>query len=412
MNGVQLYGLRRLWATLGMGRHPALKGVGLKKRLALNFVGSKSKLTRLDGRLYSNTFAPYYPSRAYDRFLRGVLAVGRGEPTPLICNFAVTPRCCCNCWHCSFADRSRRDELSLGELQGAIRQVQDLGAAVIGITGGEPLLRDDLEDIIAAIGPRSMPLLFTTGFRLERERVRALKEAGLGIPVISLDHYKPEIHDRGRNVKGMFDHALQAIRLFREEGFYVAVSFVPSRELVDQPGEMFKVIEFFKELGVNDMRLTSPILAGKLTAHPEELLSPEQVATVWQVQRKCTRTPGYPGVFAYDYFEDKSLYGCGAGYNYLFIDSQGNACPCDFTMMSLGNIKDEPLERIWRRMSGLFRRPGLVCYANAAAPNLAQRRPEHWPVPPEVSRQVVAEVPPYEPGKLPEFYRRMGLDQE
>ena len=203
-NGRQLYGIRRLLATLRTGRHPVIRSLTLKQKLALNHVNRHSKLTELDGRLYSNTFTPYAPSPAYDRFLEGIVRMTSGDPVPVVANFAVTAACCCDCWHCSFSDRSSRHRMSLEELQDAIGQLQDLGTAVIGITGGEPLLRDDLEQIIASIDERSMPLLFTTGYRLTPQRVRALKDAGLGIPVLSLDHHEAALHDKGRGVEGTF----------------------------------------------------------------------------------------------------------------------------------------------------------------------------------------------------------------
>jgi MoaA/NifB/PqqE/SkfB family radical SAM enzyme len=409
MNGRQLYGLSRLRTALRMARHPALKGLSWKQKLALNYVAKESKLTEVDGKIFSNTFTPYYPSLAYDRFLDGVIKVGSGTPVPVVTNFAVTAKCPCRCWHCSFAGRSKLNDLTLEEMQESIKAVQDLGAGVIGLTGGEPLLRKDLEDIIACIGEKSMPLLFTTGFELSPERVRRLKEAGLGIPVISLDHYTAEVHDQGRNRPGMFDTALAAIQMFQDEGFYVAVSFVPSRKLVDDKADFFKTIEFFQELGVNDMRLTSPILAGHLTDHPEEKLSRENVVTVWEAQQKCTKTEGYPGVFAYDYFESDKFYGCGAGYNYLFIDAEGNLCPCDFTMLTFGNLREKPIPEIWDEMSRRFPAPGFGCYANRAAGLMAQKASGQWPLGPEASREVTDQVRPDRPGEVPEFYRRIGL---
>ncbi len=104
-----------------------------------------------------------------------------------------------------------------------------------------------------------------------------------------------------------FDYALNPIKLFQDEGFYVAVSFVPDKPLVSDRQEIFKVIDFFKDIGINDMRLTSPILSGKLTTKPEERLSPENVETIFEIQKKCTKTKGYPGVFAYDFFESEQI---------------------------------------------------------------------------------------------------------
>lgn len=409
INGEQLYGFRRLLATMKIGMHPELKRLSLRQKLAMNYVSRQSKMTELHGSIYTNTFTPSFPSLAYDRYLGGIRSTIEGEPVPVGMNFAVTARCCCNCWHCSFASRSKKDELTLDELRHAIADVQDLGASFIGITGGEPLLRDDLEEILAAIGERSMSLIFTTGYKLTADRVRDLKAAGLGIPVISLDHYRPEVHDEGRRRTGMFDYAVKAIELFKDEGFYVAVSFVPNRRLVDNRDELFKTIEFFRDLGVNDMRLTSPILSGKLARMPEEKLTEENVQTIFEIQKMCTRKKGYPGVFAYDYFEHERFYGCVAGFNYLFIDSQGNVNPCDFTMLSLGNIRERPLKELWKEMNSTFRIPGCSCYANRISSSVVKRNPSEWPLDEETSREIIAECPPFDRNALPAFYRRVGL---
>ena len=411
LNGKQLYGIRRLLMTLKMGMNKELKGLSLRQKLALNYVSKESKLTKLDDKIFSNTFTPYYPSLAYDRFLKGVISVAAGQPVPVITNFAVTSLCPCNCWHCSFSDRSKKDILSLEQLKKAISEVQDMGTSVIGITGGDPLLRKDLEKIISSIDNRSMPILFTTGYELTIDRVKRLKDAGLEIPVISLDHYRPEIHDAGRRKKGMYEYAINAIKMFQKEGFYVAVSFVPDRKLVDDREDIFKTIDFFRDLGINDMRLTSPILSGQLTSKPEEKLTPDNVKTIFEIQKKCTHTPGYPGVFAYDYFESKYYYGCGAGYNYMFIDSQGNACPCDFAMLGFGNILETPIKEIWNKMSEKFCVPGCTCYANKSNDIIAAKKSNQWPLDTKASEEVLNECPPYDAEVIPEFYRRMGLKE-
>jgi MoaA/NifB/PqqE/SkfB family radical SAM enzyme len=409
INGTQLYGLNRWAAMLRMSRHKALKGLSLKQKLALHYVSRESKLTRLGSKIYSNTFTPYFPSKAYDRFLEGIVAVSKGSPVPVVANLAVTTACPCKCWHCSFAKRGSQHTMSLATIQNTIADIQNLGASVVGITGGEPLLRKDLEEMIAAIDDRAIALLFTTGYHLTRSRVKRLRRAGLEIPVISLDHYRADRHDRGRNRPGMFDHAVNAVRLFREEGFYTAVSFVPDRKLMNDRDALMRTIAFFRELGINDMRLTSPILSGLLAGHPEVLLTPENVRTIIDIQKKCTSTPGHPGVFAYDFFESDRYYGCGAGYNYLFIDAQGNVCPCDFTMLSFGNIHKKPLAASWRKMSEIFSRPGCKCYANASSEQIAKLKPARWPLGTSVSEEITQFCPTHERDRLPEFYRRMGL---
>ena len=408
-NGTQLYGIKRLAATLRMGMSKELSPLTLKQKLAMNYVSKESKLTKIGNKIFSNTFTPFFPSLAYERFLKGVVSVTSGKPFPVVTNFAITPQCPCNCWHCSFSDRSKKDILTLDQIQKAISEVQDLGVSVIGFTGGEPLLRDDLEDIIASVDERSMPIMFTTGYKLTKNRVKKLKDAGLEIPVISLDHYKAEIHDKGRRTKGIYDYALNAIRLFQDEGFYVAVSFVPDKTLVSNRPEIFKVIDFFRDLGINDMRLTSPILSGKLTTKPEEKLTPENVETIFEIQKKCTKTKGYPGVFAYDFFESEKYYGCGAGFNYMFIDSQGNVCPCDFTMLSFGNIHEKSIQEIWDETSRNFCIPGCSCYANLSNDFIYAKKSNEWPLKKQATKEILVECPSYDEKRYPEFYKRMGF---
>jgi len=390
-----------------MGFHPRLRRLGPRKKWALWDVSRRSKLTELGGRIYTNTFTPPFPSPAHDRYLEGVLSVAAGRPWPIIVNFAVTPHCPCSCPHCSFAHRAP-EELPLARLREAIAEVQELGTSVIGLTGGEPLLRPDLEEIVASIGERSMSLVFTTGWQLNRERVRALADAGLGIPVVSMDHWRPGVHDARRGVPGIHAGAVRAIELFREEGFYVAVSFVPDRELIRNREELERTLAFIRDLGVNDMRLTSPILSGHLTARHDWLLTPADVAVVREVQQRLTRTRGEPGCFAYDVFESERLYGCGAGYNYLFVDAAGNVCPCDFTMVSLGNIAEGSITEIWRETSRRFAAPGCTCYANVISDTIAASPSTLRPLSPEDSQAVLDRHPPFDPAHLPRFYRNMG----
>lgn len=407
MRGEQLYGWRRAWAMLRMGLSPELKTLTWSQKSAIFDVARESKLTRLESAIYSNTFTPFFPSKAYDRFLRTLVRTAEGIPTPGVANFAVIARCICRCWHCSFSNRDPAESLTFEELKGGIRQALDLGASVLGFTGGEPLLRPDLEALIESVDERAMPLVFTTGYGLTAARVRALKGAGLKIPVVSLDHYSAEAHDRGRGVPGVFEAAVKAIELFKNAGLYTAVSFVPTRQLLEKPEEAFKCIEFFRDLGVNDMRLTSPILSGRLTSHPEEALLPEHVETLSEIQRMCTRTPGYPNVFAYDYFESERLYGCTAGFNYLFVDARGNVGPCDFTMMSFGNLREKPLARIWESMSKRFSTPGCGCYATKIAAAVAEVGAKTWPLTVHDSEKICSKCPPNDPMRVPLFYRRL-----
>ena len=409
MIGKQLFGVEKMIAMLKMLKSPSMRGLSPRQLLAMNYVSNHSKLTRVADRHYMNTFTPYFPSTAYDRYIKGLLSTVAGTPTPIMMNFAVTANCICDCWHCSFSDRSKKRHLSVAEFKQTIKAAQELGTSMIGFTGGEPLLRDDLEDIIALVGDDSMSLLFSTGFGLTRERVRELKSAGLGIPVISLDHHDPEVHDSRRGKAGMHATAVKAIELFQAENMYVAVSFVPDHDLISNRREFYKTLEFFKSLGVNDMRLTSPILSGQLTDRPEEKLTADDVELVNEAQRFLNRHDGYPACFAYDVFESDKFYGCGAGFHFIFIDSSGNVCPCDFCSITLGNILDRPITEIWNEYSSIFRAPGCSCYANAISKSISDTKTTTRPLSVALSREVIKACPSYSHDRVPLFYEKMGF---
>ena len=100
-NGKQLYGIQKILTTLKMGLHKEIRKLPLRQKFAMNYVSKESKLTRIGDKIYTNTFTPYFPSLAYDRFLKGVITVSAGKPYPVVTNFAITPQCPCNCWHLS-----------------------------------------------------------------------------------------------------------------------------------------------------------------------------------------------------------------------------------------------------------------------------------------------------------------------
>jgi MoaA/NifB/PqqE/SkfB family radical SAM enzyme len=409
MVGEQLYGFRKIGAMLEMMKSPVMKTLTPRQLLAMSYVSGNSKLTRVGDRVYMNTFTPYFPSLAYERYVAGILKTVEGTPTPVMMNFAVTANCICDCWHCSFSDRTKKNQLSVAELKDAISQVQELGTSMIGFTGGEPLLRNDIEEIISLVGDRSMSLMFSTGYGLTPERVRALKSAGLGIPVVSLDHYDAAKHDKRRGKEGMHAVAIKAIEMYQAEGMYVAVSFVPDHELISNKEELYKTLAFFKSLGVNDMRLTSPILSGQLTDRPEEKLSKDDVKTVFDMQKFLVKNKGYPACFAYDVFESEKFYGCGAGFHFIFVDSSGNCCPCDFCSVSLGNMRERPIRDIWAEYTKIFRAPGCSCYANAISEPIASLKTTVRPLSVEDSRKIIQGTPSFTPGKVPTFYRKMGF---
>jgi hypothetical protein len=93
----------------------------------------------------------------------------------------------------------------------------------------------------------------------------------------------------------------------------------------------------------------------------------------------------------------------------MFIDSQGNVYPCDFTMLSFGNIFERPLQEIWAETSRHFRTPGPVCYANISNDVIFSKKKAEWPLRKQATLEILDECPSYDERRLPEFYKRMGF---
>jgi MoaA/NifB/PqqE/SkfB family radical SAM enzyme len=128
----------------------------------------------------------------------------------------VTYRCNLQCSFCDYwKSPSRSDEeLSVQEFRTASRRLADLGAILISLAGGEPLVRDDIVDIVDAVAQYHFPFMTTNGWRATPELAREIFAAGCWGVSVSLDYSDAERHDAQRGREGAFDRAVAAIEAF------------------------------------------------------------------------------------------------------------------------------------------------------------------------------------------------------
>ena len=172
---------------------------------------SHEKVILHNGQYVINSHFPPYPSGAFENLAERFNHIPSVNDRRLFSvMMAITNRCPYDCWHCYNAGRSQKD-VALSDLLRVVDQIKELGALHVTLTGGEPLLRKDLEDMVAAFDDRAYLTLNTTGSGLTDERARSLREAGLYAVGISLDSVDPEEHDRKRGAKGAFQTTLDAL---------------------------------------------------------------------------------------------------------------------------------------------------------------------------------------------------------
>jgi len=361
---------------------------------------AQEKVIPFGDRFVVNTNFPPYPSAAFNRM------VGQFTPSDAAASrrlfsvtLAVTNRCPFNCWHCYNAGRSQTD-VPLAVWKNLAGELQDLGAVMVTLTGGEPLLRDDLADIARAFDERSCVVVGTTGDGLTRDRARQLRDSGVFAVGISLDATEEAEHDRRRGRPGAFRTALQAVQVARENGLYPYVVTVVTRDLL--PRERFlPLLRFAGDAGALEVHVLEPSASGKLTGQTDVLLTAAERRQLLAYQEEVAHDESLPILSSFSYLESPEAFGCGAGLTHIYVDGGGEVCPCNLVPLSFGNLTREPFGQILNRMGCHFCQPRTGCVGR----QLARHFPEVGrPAAPEKSEAICAQHLPREHA-VPAFFR-------
>lgn len=336
-----------------------------------------------NGQIRINSCIPPYPSKAFDRFL-DILINKKRKPHTI--NFAVTSKCPFNCPHCSYGKRKSKD-LSNDKILQLIEEIKDLGTAILGITGGEPMMRNDLEEIIAAASPEITTNIFTTGYNFTELRAKKLAKAGVGMITVGIESSDEKIQDKIRGKKGSLKLGINAIKLCKKYKIYPAIGTIGTRERINN-GELHRTYQLGKSLDIGEMRLIFPAATGNWTGLTEESLKKEELQILKDFQFKYNKNKTGPIVASLAYLESEEVMGCNTGSNYLFIDSSGEVCPCDLTPLSFGNITEKPLKYIWQDMRKYFPRPRPSCLMAEISSKINE---DTLPIAPERSKKLIPE---------------------
>ena len=360
--GLKLIGYRRLGdgQIIGTGLlNPIINRLRLFIMLIVQarFYKQYEDLGAWKGKRVANSFAPPVGSRPQFRALKGLVKTHLyGRAFPVAMTFAVTYRCQCTCSHCSAGDHFRNDmqELSTKEAKTLIDESQDLGVAIITFTGGEPLLRKDIYELISYVNQnKAMPLLFTNGLLLTDENVERLADAGLYSLFVSLDSPYLWEHDRLRGVPGLFETALQGMKKMKSKGVFVGISSYANRTGT-YVGLYKKMHQLAIELGVHNLLLFDCVPTGKLLKDTSEVLTREQREEIYEYSARVFKNCIIPPISSQSWQNSLEAYlagiGCLAGNIQYYVSAYGDVAPCDFAPLSFGNIRREALKSIWKKI--------------------------------------------------------------
>jgi pyrroloquinoline quinone biosynthesis protein E len=259
----------------------------------------------------------------------------------------LTYACPLRCGYCSNPVEYASTTLSTALWISAIEEAEALGVLQLHLTGGEPLLRDDLEELVrAARGCGLYVNLITSGIPLTRSRLNSLIEAGLDHVQLSLQAATSGNSDAIAGAP-VFARKLEVARWIRERAVAFTLNVVLHRANID---EVPQLIELARQLGAARLELANTQYLGWAFAHRAQLLpSKDQIDRA----RSQAHAADLDVVFVLpDYFSGRPR-ACMSGWarRYLVIAPDGKVLPCQAAHalpLPWERVGDRPLAQIWR----------------------------------------------------------------
>lgn len=323
--------------------------------------------------------------------------------SPFVVIWEMTRACDLACVHCRAAAQSKRSQFELTSPEGfkLIDQIAELKPKVFVITGGDPLKRDDVYDMIAyakkvglepSVTPSATPLLTP-------EAIRKMKDHGVTRLAISLDHYYREAHDDFRRVPGSFDLTIRAIEAARDNGIPVQINSTVSKTTAADMPKMADLLAKYENIVMWSVFFLVPTGRAKTA----DMIAPEEVETLFgdlyeisqrvpfnvrtteamhyrryvlqQMMAKAGRSPEElidPATGLIDastvFMHSKPIgvqmqtgaitrapKGVNEAKGFVFISHIGDVFPSGFLPLKAGNVKKESLVTLYRE-SDLFRK--------------------------------------------------------
>lgn len=277
------------------------------------------------------------------------------QSPPLWLLAELTYRCPLQCPYCSnplnFA--SIKDELDTDSWIKVLRQARKLGALQLGFSGGEPLVRQDLENLIKEA--RSLGFysnLITSGVGMDGERVEGFRRAGLDHIQISFQASSAELNNYFAGSNKAFAHKKAMATEVKRQGYPMVLNFVLHRHNIDQ---VEQILDLSLELGADYVELANTQYYGWALHNRQQLLpSKEQLIKAEAATNAYRQKIGDKMKIIFvvpDYYETRPK-ACMNGWGKIFltITPDGTALPCHSARelpIQFPNVKDMDIKEIW-----------------------------------------------------------------
>ena len=291
------------------------------------------------------------------------------KPIPVVV-WNSTARCNLNCVHCYAAETSNGRELTTDEAKEMIADMSSIKVPVILFSGGEPLLREDIYELISFAKERGIHCsLSTNGTLIDEEVAAKLKEAGVDYVGVSLDGSE-DVNDEFRGLKGAFRRALEGLMRAKEEGILTGIRFTVTKFNYE---EVPKLLELAIEYEIPRFCVYHLVPSGRADFSIDVDNRRRRELMSWLFDRAIelrderekieilTVDNPADGIFFYlkmkeldsDLAEESFEFlkfrgGDNSGYRIADVDMYGNVHPNQFWWdYTVGNVRKEKFSEIW-----------------------------------------------------------------
>jgi len=273
--------------------------------------------------------------------------------TPSLVQWMATLRCGLSCAHCLAVSREAGfADMPLEKVRGLIDEVAQMGVGEFLLTGGEPLVREDLGEVIEYLGRKGMSWTLNTAAMPGKGLREVISRHRPGFVAVSLDGPRP-VHDAFRGKAGAWDEAMEAIRFFKSlAGVRVCAGTTVTSRNYDALDETFHLVT---GSGADRWGIHLLVPEGRAADRPDLFLTKAQLKRLIKFVARRRRyfhvemadEIGYLG-YLEPLVRDVPLH-CGAGRAQCVVLPDGEVVPCTTLdrSCSAGNVRERSLAQIW-----------------------------------------------------------------
>ena len=279
----------------------------------------------------------------YEKIMKFDEKIRRGESIAII-QFQYNYACNFRCQHCSvrkFQGKNDARQFTMPDVKNLFQQADEMGLARVTITGGEPLVFPDLDELVEAINPQKFYInCDTNGSLLNEKKAKHLKSIGVDRIQLSLDSFNEKEHDAFRRAPGAYKKAMKAVDISLDADLAIFIQTVVTKQRLHS-NEFIKFIEYFNEKGIGVfVSYAKPV--GSWEGNFDVLVDKNDMNYMKKLEEKYN-------VFTHLTSGYGLNMGCIAVKGMFSVTQYGDVLPCPYIHVSIGNIFNESLKDIIKR---------------------------------------------------------------